>query len=200
VLSFRTRNYTALSAFLFAFFFAQAMAMSLLSIWLTRSLDLNGAQAGTVFAVNSLGAMLAQPAYGYLSDRMGFRKVVPVMIASLVILAGPFFLYVYAPLLRWSLPLGAVVGGIYLGFTFMAAMRSKAMSIGWGVAMTSNIAGRASGVRWGSPPLPPFPGDSTISTPPSTSSSRAWRASPCSPLFTWRRWSLIPTRSGRPTN
>ncbi len=118
--SFRQRNYTALSAFLFCFFFAQAMAISLLSIWLTRSLHLNGAQAGTIFAVNSVGAMLAQPAYGFLSDRMGFRKVVPTCIALLVILAGPFFLYIYAPLLHWSLPLGAVVGGLYLGFTFMA--------------------------------------------------------------------------------
>lgn len=120
MLANRQRNYAVLSGFLFAFFFAQAMAMSLLSIWLTRSLQLNGAQAGTVFAVNSIGAMLAQPAYGFLSDRMGFRKVVPIVIASLVILAGPFFLYVYAPLLHWSLPLGAVAGGIYLGFTFMA--------------------------------------------------------------------------------
>lgn len=120
MLSFRNRNYAALSAFLFAFFFAQAMAMSLLSIWLTRTLHLNGTEAGTVFAVNSMGAMLAQPAYGFLSDRMGFRKVVPVLIALLVILAGPFFLYIYAPLLHWSLPLGAVAGGIYLGFTFMA--------------------------------------------------------------------------------
>ena len=118
--SLRTRNYTALSAFMFCFFFAQAMAISLLSIWLTRSLHLNGTQAGTVFAVNSVGAMLAQPAYGFISDRMGFRKVVPTAIASLVILAGPFFLYVYAPLLRWSLPLGAIAGGLYLGFTFMA--------------------------------------------------------------------------------
>jgi OHS family lactose permease-like MFS transporter len=117
---FRHRNYATLSAFLFCFFFAQAMAISLLSIWLTRSLHLNGAQAGTVFAVNSVGAMLAQPAYGFLSDRMGFRKVVPACIALLVILAGPFFLYVYAPLLRWNLPLGAISGGIYLGFTFMA--------------------------------------------------------------------------------
>ncbi|WP_242123391.1 oligosaccharide MFS transporter [Sphingobium sp. Sx8-8] len=118
--SFRQRNYAALSAFLFCFFFAQAMAISLLSIWLTRSLHLNGGEAGTVFAVNSVGAMLAQPAYGFLSDRMGFRKVIPVCIAILVILAGPFFLYAYAPLLHWSLPVGAVVGGLYLGFTFMA--------------------------------------------------------------------------------
>lgn len=116
----RRRNYAALSAFLFAFFFAQAMAMSLLSIWLTRTLNLTGAEAGTVFAVNSVGAMLAQPAYGFLSDRMGFRKVIPFLVAALVVFAGPFFLYVYAPLLKISLPMGAVAGGLYLGFTFMA--------------------------------------------------------------------------------
>lgn len=118
--TFRQRNYVVLSAFLFCFFFAQAMAISLLSIWLTRSLHLNGTQAGTVFAVNSIGAMLAQPAYGFLSDRMGLRKVVPILIALLVMLAGPFFLYVYAPLLHWALPVGAIAGGLYLGFTFMA--------------------------------------------------------------------------------
>ncbi|MGA1810686.1 oligosaccharide MFS transporter [Sphingobium sp. WW5] len=116
----RQRNYVALSAFLFCFFFAQAMAISLLSIWLTRSLHLNGTQAGTIFAVNSVGAMLAQPVYGFFSDRMGFRKVVPTFIALLVILAGPFFLYVYAPLLHHNLAAGAVIGGLYLGFTFMA--------------------------------------------------------------------------------
>jgi len=114
------RNYAALSAFIFCFFFAQAMAMSLLSIWLTRSLGLNGVQAGTVFSANFIGAMCAQPLYGYLSDRMGFRKVVPVGIALLVVLAGPFFSFAYAPLLRWHIVVGAAVGGLYLGVTFIA--------------------------------------------------------------------------------
>lgn len=114
------RNYTALSAFIFCFFFAQAMAMSLLSIWLTQSLGLNGVQAGTVFSANFIGAMCAQPIYGYLSDRMGFRKAVPAGIACLVVLSGFFFSFLYAPLLQWNIVVGAVVGGAYLGFTFIA--------------------------------------------------------------------------------
>ena len=114
------RNYVTLSAFLFCFFFAQAMTMSLLSIWLTRSLGLNGVEAGTVFAANFIGAMCAQPLYGYVSDRMGFRKVVPLGVALLVVLSGLFFSFVYAPLLRWNLVVGAVVGGLYLGITFIA--------------------------------------------------------------------------------
>jgi OHS family lactose permease-like MFS transporter len=116
----KERNYAALSGFIFCFFFAQAMAMSLLSIWLTRTLGLNGVQAGTVFAANFIGAMCAQPLYGYLSDRMGFRKVVPIGIGLLVVLAGPFFNFVYAPLLHWNIVVGAAVGGAYLGVTFIA--------------------------------------------------------------------------------
>lgn len=114
------RNYVTLSAFLFCFFFAQAMTMSLLSIWLTRSLGLNGVEAGTVFSANFIGAMCAQPLYGYVSDRMGFRKVVPLGVALLVVLSGLFFSFAYAPLLRWNLVVGAAVGGLYLGVTFIA--------------------------------------------------------------------------------
>lgn len=116
----KSRNYAALSSFVFCFFFAQAMAMSLLSIWLTRSLGLSGVEAGTVFSANFVGAMCAQPLYGYLSDRMGFRKAVPAGIALLVIMAGPFFAFAYAPLLEWNIVVGAIAGGIYLGVTFIA--------------------------------------------------------------------------------
>ena len=118
--SARRRNYAALSSFVFCFFFAQAMTISLLSIWLTRALGLNGVEAGTVFSANFIGAMCAQPLYGYLSDRMAFRKVVPATIALLVVMAGPFFTFVYAPLLHWNIIAGAIVGGIYLGVTFIA--------------------------------------------------------------------------------
>lgn len=114
------RNYVALSAFLFCFFFAQAMAISLLSIWLTRKLGLSGIQVGTVFSANFIGAMCAQPVYGYVSDRMGLRRLVPIIIALLVLFAGGFFSLVYGPLLRWNIVVGAIVGGAYLGFTFIA--------------------------------------------------------------------------------
>lgn len=115
-----SRNYAALSAFLFCFFFAQAMAMSLLSIWLSRTLGLGGMAVGTVFAANSVGAMCAQPLYGFLSDRMGLRKVVPIGVALLVIVSGPFLAWIYAPLLKTHVVAGAVLGGVYLGTTFMA--------------------------------------------------------------------------------
>jgi len=114
------RNYSLLSAFLFFFFFAQAASMSMLAIWLKGALGLSGAAVGTVFSANFLAAMLAQPILGYVSDKMGLRKVVPVTIGCFVVLACVFFSLVYAPALRANLPLGALAGGLYLGVTFVA--------------------------------------------------------------------------------
>jgi OHS family lactose permease-like MFS transporter len=114
------RNYSLLSAFLFFFFFAQAASMSMLAIWLKGAIGLSGAAVGTVFSANFLAAMLAQPVLGYVSDKMGLRKGVPVAIGCLVVLACIFFSLIYAPMLRVNLPLGALLGGLYLGVTFVA--------------------------------------------------------------------------------
>jgi OHS family lactose permease-like MFS transporter len=114
------RNYILLSAFVFCFFFAQAASISLLSIWLTQTLHLSGVQVGTVFSANFVAAMISQPIYGYISDRMGFRRIVPAAIAILVVFAGVFFTFVYGPLLRTDVLAGAVVGGAYIGVTFVA--------------------------------------------------------------------------------
>ncbi|MBW8743103.1 MAG: oligosaccharide MFS transporter [Sphingomonas sp.] len=114
------RNYVLLSAYVFCFFFAQAASISLLSIWLTQTLGLTGVEVGTVFSANFVAAMISQPIYGYLSDRMGFRRAVPAAIAFLVILAGLFFTFVYGPLLKASVMAGAIIGGAYIGVTFVA--------------------------------------------------------------------------------
>lgn len=114
------RNFILLSAFLFLFFFAQAGAMSFLAIWLKGTIGLDGRGAGTVFSANFIAAMLCQPLYGYVSDRVGLRRHVPLFIAMMVALCGLFFTFVYAPLLRANLMAGAAVGGLYLGLTFVA--------------------------------------------------------------------------------
>ena len=112
--------YICLSAFLFAYFFAQAMSISLLAIWLKSVLHLTGAQAGMVFSANFFAAMCAQPVYGFLSDKAGLNKSVLRTIALLVLLCGFFFAFVYQPLLAVHAVAGAIVGGFYLGITFIA--------------------------------------------------------------------------------
>jgi OHS family lactose permease-like MFS transporter len=117
---FRKTNYTLLSGFLFLYFFAQAMSISLLALWLKNTLHLTGAQTGIVFSANFVFAMASQPIYGFLSDKVGFKKTILWMIAGLVTLSGVFFAFVYGPLLKTNLILGAALGGLYLGVTFIA--------------------------------------------------------------------------------
>ena len=112
--------YARLSAFLFLYFFAQAMSVSLLALWLKGRLGLNGAETGAVFAANFVFAMCSQPIYGFISDKVGLRKTILWILAVMVLLSGAFFTLVYGPLLKANLVAGAVVGGVYLGVTFIA--------------------------------------------------------------------------------
>lgn len=126
---------------MFAYFFAQAMSMSLLAIWLKNVIHLSGAQAGLVFSANFFAAMFSQPIYGFLSDKVGLRKAVLRGIVALVLFCGVFFMFVYAPLLATYPVLGALVGGIYLGITFVAGS--------FAIESYADRAGRAYGFEFG---------------------------------------------------
>ncbi|ESQ79323.1 hypothetical protein AEYBE204_09955 [Asticcacaulis sp. YBE204] len=109
-----------LSVFVFAYFASQAMSISLLSNWLKSTLSLTGEQTGTVLGANFIAALIFQPLYGFISDKIGFRKHVLWFLAIMVGACGPFFYFIYEPLLKSNLILGAAAGGAYLSLTFMA--------------------------------------------------------------------------------
>ena len=113
-------NFRFLCSFIFVFFFAQAMGISLLALWLRNSLQLSGTEAGIVFSANFVAAMCSQPLYGFISDRVGMRKHILWFVAGLVTLCGLFFTFAYAPLLKANIVAGAILGGLYLGVTFIA--------------------------------------------------------------------------------
>ena len=113
-------HFRFLSVFVFVYFFAQAMSISLLTLWLRNTLGLSGTEAGVVFSANFIAAMCSQPIYGFISDKVGMRKHILWTVSALCTLCGLFFTFVYAPLLKANLLLGAAVGGIYLGVTFIA--------------------------------------------------------------------------------
>jgi OHS family lactose permease-like MFS transporter len=136
----RQSQYTFLCCYVFGYFFAQAMSVSLLALWLRSTLQLNGTETGIVFSANFIAAMSAQPVYGVLSDKAGMGKHVPWAVAILVMLSGPFLVYVYSPLLKAQLLLGAAVGGVYLGITFIAG--------GYAVESYADRLGRACGFEY----------------------------------------------------
>jgi OHS family lactose permease-like MFS transporter len=113
-------HFRFLCTFVYVYFFAQAMSMSLLALWLRSTLHLSGTETGIVFSANFIAAMCSQPVYGYLSDKVGMRKHVLWAVGAMCMLSGGFLVYVYGPLLKTNILLGAALGGIYLGITFIA--------------------------------------------------------------------------------
>jgi OHS family lactose permease-like MFS transporter len=116
----RTSHFRFLCGFVYIYFFAQAMSISLLAVWLGQTLKLSGTEAGLVFSANAFAAMCSQPIYGFVSDRVGTRRNILWTVAALVAFSGLFFPFLYAPLLKTNILLGAAVGGLYLGITFTA--------------------------------------------------------------------------------
>ena len=119
----RSKNmYWKLSLYFFFFFFTWSSSYSLFSIWLGQEMNLSGAETGIVFSVNAIFALCMQPLYGYISDKIGLRKNVLFFISLILVFVGPFFIYVYGPLLQYNVVAGAVVGGLYLGIAFLAGI------------------------------------------------------------------------------
>lgn len=116
----RQTHFRFLCGFLFIYFFAQAMSISLLAVWLGSTMKLSGTETSFVFSANAFAAMCSQPIYGFVADRVGTRRNILWTVAALVALSGLFFPFLYAPLLKANILLGAAVGGLYLGITFAA--------------------------------------------------------------------------------
>ncbi|MDO5518090.1 MAG: MFS transporter [Clostridium sp.] len=114
--------YIKLSAYFFFFFVTWSASTSLFSIWLGQELNLSGAASGIIFSVNAIFALCMQPLYGYFSDKIGLKKSILSFISILLIFVGPFFIYVYGPLLRYNVLIGGLVGGLYIGAAFAAGV------------------------------------------------------------------------------
>ncbi|WP_432321551.1 MFS transporter [Yersinia enterocolitica] len=115
-------QYLILSGLLFTFFFTWSSAFSLFSIWLNQYVGLKGAETGATFSAIAITALCAQPLYGVIQDKLGLKKHLLWAIGILLLISGPFFICVYAPLLRTNMLAGAVVGGLYMGMTFFAGI------------------------------------------------------------------------------
>ncbi|WP_458119486.1 oligosaccharide MFS transporter [Paenibacillus sp. Z6-24] len=114
--------YWKLSFYFFFFFVCWSSSYSLFSIWLGQEMKLTGAQNGLIFSVNAIFALCAQPLYGYISDKIGLRRNILLFISLLLVFTGPFFVFVYGPLLQVNIWLGAIVGGLFLSVGFLAGV------------------------------------------------------------------------------
>ncbi len=117
-----TKNYWLLSICLFSFFLTWSFAFSLFPIWLNQYIGLSGERTGLIFSLNSLTALLIMPLYGVIQDKLGAKRSLLFAVGVLLLLTGPFFVFIYAPLLQSHFYLGAAIGGIYFSITFLAGV------------------------------------------------------------------------------
>lgn len=111
-------NYWIFSAYFFTYFFIMATCYPFLGIWLGDINGLTGEERGIVFASMSFFALCFQPVFGYVTDKLGVKKHMIWSVAIVLLFYAPFFIYVFSPLLKSNIWLGAIVGGIYIGYVF----------------------------------------------------------------------------------
>lgn len=114
----KNTNFWMFGLFFFFYFFIMGAYFPFFPIWLHDINHLSKSDTGIVFASISLFSLLFQPAFGLLSDKLGLRKHLLWIITGMLVMFAPFFIYVLGPLLQINIWLGAIVGGIYLGFIY----------------------------------------------------------------------------------
>lgn len=114
--------YIRISLCLFVFYFAWSTSWSFLAIWLADNVGLNSEKIGFVLSINALFALAMKPVCGYIMDKLGLGKHLLVIVTLASVLASPFFIWVYQPLLGFNLIAGMLVGALYLSFAYLAGV------------------------------------------------------------------------------
>ncbi len=115
--SLYNKNYWVFSLYFFLYFFIMGAYFPFFPVWL-KMVGLDQASTGYVFSFISLFALVFQPIFGLISDKLGLKKHLLWIITLLLVLFGPFFIFIFGPLLKFNITLGAIVGGFYLGIVF----------------------------------------------------------------------------------
>ena len=119
--AFSNPFYRTSSLEILLFFAGWGIWWSFFQIWLTTKQGFTGAQVGTIYSFGSAAGLVLMFIYGSLQDKLGVKKTLLKIFLGCQILLGPFFTWVYVPMLAANFYLGAVIGAIYLAICFLAA-------------------------------------------------------------------------------
>lgn len=114
------RNYWVSSAYLFTLFSGYAFVYSMYAIWLSQTIQLSGKEIGIIFSANSIAAISIQPLLGFVQDKLHTKQYLLWINALCLLGTGPFFAFVYSPLLVHEFYLGTLVGAFYVALVFLA--------------------------------------------------------------------------------
>ncbi|RIP33216.1 MFS transporter [Staphylococcus gallinarum] len=98
----------------FFYFAIWTLIITFLPLWLNRVAHLNTAEAGIVFSTMSIVAIVLEPIYGVIQDKLGLKKYLFAFVILCLLLIGPFFEYAFIPLLNMNVFMGSVLGGAFI--------------------------------------------------------------------------------------
>ena len=113
--------YMSNSLMILLFFTGWGIWWSFFQIWLTTKQGFSETQVGTIYSFNSAITLILMLVYGSLQDKLGIKKNLLIFCVSCEVFLGPFFTWVYVPLLKSNFIVGALIGSIYLSVAFLAA-------------------------------------------------------------------------------
>ena len=116
----KNSNYWFSSGYLVTFYAAWSLWWSFYAIWLKNEIGLSGEQLGIVYSANSAAAMFFMIFYGIIQDKLQIGKAVITFQSIIMLLIGPFLIYVYEPLLRNNFILGVCIGAPVLSAGFIS--------------------------------------------------------------------------------
>lgn len=119
--AFSNPFYRASSLQILLFFAGWGIWWSFFQIWLTTKQGFTGAQVGTIYSFGCAISLVLMFVYGSLQDKLGMKKTLLRFFITCQIFVGPFFTWVYAPMLAANFYVGAAIGAVYLSVSFLAA-------------------------------------------------------------------------------
>ena len=116
----QNRNYWFSSGYLITFYAAWSLWWSFYAIWLKSKIGLSGEDLAIVYSANSAAAMFFMIFYGVIQDKLQIGKAVITFQSVIMIMIGPFLIYVYEPLLRNNFIVGVCIGAPVLSAGFIS--------------------------------------------------------------------------------
>lgn len=143
---FRNAYYRFASSYSFLFFISWSLWWSLYAIWLKGHLGLTGTELGTLYSVNQFTSILFMMFYGIVQDKLGLKKPLIWCMSFILVLTGPFMIYVYEPLLQSNFSVGLILGRSFLAWgIWRDAVCLTASPKKWREIFISNMEHRAPG-------------------------------------------------------
>ena len=118
--AWRNPSYLESSTGIFFFFCAWGIWWSFYQRWLVTGLGMNNTQVGNIYSINSVATLIIMFVYGVIQDELGVKRRLAIFIAAIAALVGPFVQFIYAPLMRTNMIVGAMLGAVVLSAGFMS--------------------------------------------------------------------------------